>query len=172
MRLENIQKTKEQLAQTTTKIAPNLLKQEAERLANIDNAKKELKDFQTANANLSKWLEKQKNEISWKPIKPAKLESTLGNEFEIRADKSILLKPKSGKDVYTVFADESLTGATAVRLELLSDPSLPAKGPGLAINGNLVLTEFEIEFSNPEQPEKWEKAKISSSLANITQGNF
>lgn len=172
MRLENIQKTKEQLAQTTTEIAPNLLKQEAERLANIDNAKKELKDFQTANANLSKWLEKQKNEISWKPIKPAKLESTLGNEFEIRADKSILLKPKSGKDVYTVFADESLTGATAVRLELLSDPSLPAKGPGLAINGNLVLTEFEIEFSNPEQPEKWEKAKISSSLANITQGNF
>ena len=172
MRLENIQKTKEQLAQTTTEIAPNLLKQEAERLANIDNAKKELKDFQTANANLSKWLEKQKNEISWKPIKPAKLESTLGNEFEIRADKSILLKPKAGKDVYTVFADESLTGATAVRLELLSDPSLPAKGPGLAINGNLVLTEFEIEFSNPEQPDKWEKAKISSSLANITQGNF
>ena len=172
LRLENIETTRNQLTQLTAELAPNLLKQEADRLVNIEKIKKEINEYRSANANFSNWLEKQRNEISWLPIEPNKLESTLGNTLDIRADKSILLKPKTGKDVYTIFTDDALNGTTAIRLEILSDPSLPANGPGLAVNGNLVLTEFEIEFSPPTQPDKWEKVKISSGAANISQAGF
>ncbi len=172
LRMENIDKTKQQLAQLTAEVAPTLLKQESDRLSNIEKIKQEISDFQSNQTNFSLWLEKQQNEINWQTIKPTKLESTLGNTFEVREDNSILLKPKSGKDVYTIFADESLNGATAIRLELLNDPSLPANGPGLHINGNLVLTELEIEVASMAQPEKWEKLKISTSVSNINQLNF
>ena len=172
LRLENIEKTRTQLTQLTAEIAPDLLKQEADRLANIEKIKQEIDDYRNANDNFSNWLEKQRSEISWLPIEPNKLESTLGNTFDIRADKSILLKPKTGKDVYTIFTDDTLNGTTAIRLEILSDPSLPANGPGLAVNGNLVLTEFEVEVSNPTQPDKWEKVKIASGAANISQAGF
>src|SRR5262249_14836270 len=56
--------------------------------------------------------------------------------------------PASGKnpptDVYTIVTKTPLTGITAIRLEVLPDPTLPAKGPGRAANGNLVLTEFKV----------------------------
>ncbi|MDG1511601.1 MAG: DUF1549 domain-containing protein [Mariniblastus sp.] len=172
LRLENIKKTQEKLSQLTAKTAPNLLQQEADRLTNIEKIKQEINEFQSARSNFSNWLVKQQKEINWQAIEPTKLESTLGNAFIVREDKSILLKPKPGKDLYTIFADESLNGTTAIRLEVLSDPSLPGNGPGLAPNGNIVLTEFEIEIAKPDQPDKWEKVKISTSASNITQPNF
>lgn len=48
-------------------------------------------------------------------------------------------------DTITVEADTDLTGITAVRLEVLPDPSLPKNGPGRwRDSGNFILDEFSL----------------------------
>src|SRR5688500_14948966 len=46
-------------------------------------------------------------------------------------------------DDLIVTALTQITGATAVKLEVLTDGGLPAKGPGRAENGSWVLSEFK-----------------------------
>ena len=49
--------------------------------------------------------------------------------------------------IYTVTAPTTLTGITGVRLEVLSDPSLPTSGPGRnPANGDFTLTEFQMDI--------------------------
>ena len=43
---------------------------------------------------------------------------------------------------------------TAIRLDVLPDDSLPAKGPGRAGNGNFVLSEFVVQSKPAEGVEK------------------
>jgi mono/diheme cytochrome c family protein len=47
------------------------------------------------------------------------------------------------KDVYSVSVEIPAGSVTAFRLETLTGPLLPKKGPGWASNGNFVLNEFE-----------------------------
>ena len=43
-------------------------------------------------------------------------------------------------------------GITGIRLEVLADKSLPAKGPGRAPNGNFVLNDFKVEYFKVQSP--------------------
>jgi hypothetical protein len=51
---------------------------------------------------------------------------------------------KTNDDLYTVKAVTWQKGIRAFRLDALSDPALPAKGPGLSDNGNFVLADLKI----------------------------
>ena len=51
---------------------------------------------------------------------------------------------KTNDDLYTVKAVTWQKGIRAFRLDALSDPALPAKGPGLSDNGNFVLANLKI----------------------------
>jgi hypothetical protein len=64
----------------------------------------------------------------------------------VQPDGSILASGKTDNyEQYAVELEADLKGPiTAVRLEAMADPSLPAKGPGRAQNGNFVLTEFAV----------------------------
>ncbi|MEK6258380.1 MAG: PSD1 and planctomycete cytochrome C domain-containing protein [Planctomycetota bacterium] len=67
--------------------------------------------------------------------------------FELLADKSILLKGEpADKDTYTIEVRTTLTNITGIRLDALTDPSLPGDGPGRgdAARPNFVLHEFEV----------------------------
>jgi hypothetical protein len=66
----------------------------------------------------------------------------------------------------------SLNNITGIRLEALSDVKLPSKGPGLADNGNFVVTELEILSALSKTPEKSDKVKIASGRADFTQPSF
>jgi len=64
----------------------------------------------------------------------------------VQPDQSILasgiLQPE---DLYTVVAVTRLTGITGIRLEALTDPSLPHYGPGREpLNGNFHVAEFTV----------------------------
>ncbi len=62
-----------------------------------------------------------------------------------RPDGSILFGgPRPETDTYTVTLETELQAITAVRLEVLTDASLPHEGPGRQDNGNLHLTEFKL----------------------------
>ncbi len=98
-----------------------------------------------------------------------------GAALTVRPDGSVLASGKTGAvDVYTVTAEAKLRGAiTAFRLEALADPSLPARGPGRAENGNFVLSELRVSARPLEKPgEKPKPVKLTRPQATIEQGGF
>jgi len=64
-------------------------------------------------------------------------------------------------------ANSDLPRITAVRLELLMDPNLPAGGPGRSIKGTGALTEFRLEAASPAAPETFTKIKIAKASADF-----
>ena len=76
---------------------------------------------------------------------PASMSSAGKAKLIKRPDHSILVSGKNPPtDTYTIKARSSLREITAIRLEALTDASLPAKGPGRAANGNIVLSDVEL----------------------------
>jgi WD40 repeat protein len=154
-------------------IDPTLADRELKRSSGITSAKNSLDAYQAnQSGNLQRWQTRQLNHNQWHPVLFSKFESKNMTPYTIRADHSVLLEPKTGKDTYIAIGPTELTGATAVRLELLHDPSLPGSGPGLAENGNLVLTEFEMFAAHPDRPDDWQKLDLTTPRANVSQNGF
>ena len=83
--------------------------------------------------------------------------------FQVLPDHSILASgTRFNIDIYTITAATTLTGITGIRLEALTDPSLPFNGPGRQpSNGNFVLSEFRVGTDPIPEP---------STLALLTSG--
>jgi mono/diheme cytochrome c family protein len=91
--------------------------------------------------------------IQWEPLKPNVFAtSSPGGWLMLEPDHSLLATGKVPEtDRYTIQADANLDGVVAFKLEALTDPSLPQKGPGRAgkdNNGNFVLSQFKVEQAN------------------------
>jgi hypothetical protein len=98
-----------------------------------------------------------------------------GAKLTINKDGSILASgSKDAIDVYTVVARaKSKEPITAVRLEVLADPSLPAKGPGRADNGNFVLNEFRLSYLPAGKTEaKPKPVKLVGAQSTFAQDQF
>lgn len=94
----------------------------------------------------SSFLEREPSGEAWRRLNPHEFRTVGKADIRKLEDKSLLVGPKHPpKDNYIVRAGSDLKTATAVRLDVLTDESLPKKGPGLAGNGNFVLTEFELK---------------------------
>ncbi len=112
----------------------------------------------------AKWEADLNNKPEWTTLDLATMTSKEGATLTKQADGSILVSDKKAlTDTYTIAAKTSLKDVTAIRLELLPDPSLPAQGPGRAGNGNLVLNYFEVK-------EKEEGAKGDPKQVQLTAG--
>ena len=57
-------------------------------------------------------------------------------------------------------------------MEALALPSIPGGGPGLAANGNVVITEFEVTAAPVAQPSQATPIKIARGVADFTQASF
>ena len=89
-------------------------------------------------------------------------------------DQSLLFEGKAAdRDVYTLRFSSLATGVDQLRLETLTDSSLPAKGPGRTPHGNFVLSELQIWVSplNDPQPAP-QRLKIVSAAADVEQPGF
>jgi mono/diheme cytochrome c family protein len=81
----------------------------------------------------------------WQVLKPASFESTEGAGLTLLDDNSLLASgPSPATDITQVWFDMFPAEMTAIRIEVLPDPSLPQQGPGRAGNGNFVLSELEV----------------------------
>jgi hypothetical protein len=95
-----------------------------------------------------------------------------GATLSQQADGSLLASGKNPeKDLYAITARTKLTGITAIRLEVLPDPRLPAKGPGRGANGNFVLTEFTLAFTPPGTKQA-KPIVLKSAQADFEQAGF
>jgi hypothetical protein len=81
----------------------------------------------------------------WVILVPESVKSAGNASIYVEEDGSVLLSgPNPAKDTITLTAGTRLQGATAFRLEVLADPTLPGNGPGRAGNGNFVLSKFTV----------------------------
>jgi hypothetical protein len=157
-----------------------LVEQHAEKKAKYEAYAKTLDERQ------AKWesdLLTQKP-TAWTNFKIAKATSKSGatpgaadkaSKIEIRDDGSLFASGSLEQvDTYTVTAELKVAKpVTAIRLEALTDPKLPSKGPGRAENGNFVLHEFKAT-SRPsgKKDEKPKPVKFERPTATVEQGGY
>ena len=85
-------------------------------------------------------------DVPWTSLHPASARAEKASQLVVRADETIKVEVAGNPaaDTYQL-AVKLPRGATGLRLEVLPSDSLPSNGPGRAVNGNFVLSEFRVE---------------------------
>lgn len=139
-----------------------------------------LKNFETSGfpARFEEWrkttMPRLKSEAPWQIFE---VRTAQAREAHVAPDidgQVIYLGNKAKDDLYTVKAGTLQKGVRGFRLDALSDPSLPSKGPGLSDNGNFVLGDLKI-IARPLDP-KDKTAPVTLKLkpvkATFEQDNY
>lgn len=102
----------------------------------------------------------------WIDLDPVQFLSA-NNSKMVKADNGALLVTEHTAETekYIITAKTDLKNIIAVRLEVLADDSLPARGPGRSPNGNFVLTDFKV-FAD-DKP-----LAIKMASADFSQNDF
>ena len=106
----------------------------------------------------------------WQVLAPAEVKSRDGATLTVQPDGSVLSGGKAPeRDVYTATAPTGLKGITGLRVEVLTDDSLPHRGPGRQANGNLHLSEVRVRAYPAGHPEQAAGVKLTASAADFNQ---
>lgn len=93
---------------------------------------------------LAAW-EKRRNAMSWKILTPTSVTCSTNSILAPQPDGSVLASGSTPDAAVYRFTTIAVEPFTAIRLEVLSDDTLPQKGPGRAVdNGNFHLTNFRL----------------------------
>jgi hypothetical protein len=122
------------------------------------------------------WEKSVSGTAEWVAVRPITLAAEKGTTLKLQEDLSILASGTSpDTETYTLTARLPIQGVTAVRIEAMSDDSLPAKGPGRADNGNFVLSEvtlvYRSEPAGKAQPLVLDRASASHEQATLAESN-
>lgn len=110
---------------------------------------------------------------TWTVLDPHEFKAAKGTTLTKQTDKSILASGANPTpETYTIRAHTALKGITAIRLEVLTDPSLPNGGPGRAGNGNFVLNKFSVQAAPKSTPEKTQPVGWKTATADAAQESF
>ena len=122
-------------------------------------------------ALVADWEKHQGSAVKWTTLGYESYVSTEGTSFARYADILLATGPKPDKDTYIITGSTPLTTITALRLDTLSNDTLPQKGPGRQDNGNLTLSEFEAQVFEPgtTQPAK---LKFARATADFNQSGW
>jgi hypothetical protein len=108
----------------------------------------------------------------WTVLDPTEVRSQGGATLAKLPDLSVLASGSNPPtDTYTVTATVALENLAALRVEALPDDSLPAKGPGRAFNGNLVLTDVRVR-AGPAESRGAKPVKLKTASADYSQPNY
>ncbi len=101
--------------------------------------------------SLAAWVAtERKKAVKWASLKPTNMDGGPATKLAIRPDGSVFASGDAQKrDLYTLTLSDLPAGVTAVRVEALVDPALPAGGPGRAYyegpKGDFLLSEFALK---------------------------
>jgi Protein of unknown function (DUF1553)/Protein of unknown function (DUF1549) len=123
-------------------------------------------------AKQAEWEASLGKPVEWLVLEPSELKSAEGATLALQGDKSILVIGKLTKDTYIITAPVELQTITGLKLEALSDPSLPGKGPGRAPNGNFVVHEFQATIASKSEPTKSLPLLLENAAADFSQEKF
>jgi hypothetical protein len=112
-------------------------------------------------------------EAHWTVLRPSHYISQGGATLTLLPDESLLAGGKNpDADAYEVTARTDLTGITGVRLEVMSDPSLPGGGPGRDPDGNFFLSDFEMEAAPTDGSAGSQKIVFKEAAADESQQGY
>jgi mono/diheme cytochrome c family protein len=112
-------------------------------------------------------------QFKWTALQPSDYASSGGATLTVLDDRSLLVAGKvPDSDTYTVTMEIPLRGVTAVLLEALTHDTLPRGGPGLAANGNFVLTDVQIGRRTLAEPDTLHPVRIVRAVADHEQDRF
>ena len=102
------------------------------------------------------WEKSVMEGLAWQPLEIKEMKSAGGATLTREGDDSVFVSGKlPATDVYTLEARTPVKRITAVRLEVLPDSRLPARGPGRAPNGNFVLSGFHVAHKVKAPAPRW-----------------
>jgi len=106
------------------------------------------------NAELALWQEAWRPTFSaWTALRPTQTRAREGSRLAVLDDDSVLaLGELPDTDVYEVTAIAPPGTIVALRLQVLTDPSLPAGGPGWSTHRNFVLNELVVRAAGVAVP--------------------
>jgi len=120
---------------------------------------------------MAAWEESIKtNQPEWTVLRGLDQEGDKSQRYIAEEDGSLLAAgyaPTKFTQYFRVTND--LSGVTAFRIELLTDPNLPYGGPGRAFNGTCALSEFIVEAHDAKNPTNKAKVKFVSATSDYDQ---
>jgi hypothetical protein len=130
--------------------------------------------LQGIDARFAAWEANLRKQTAWTPLEVVSATSAVGATLTLKPDGSILASGKNdGPETYKVKARSKLTGITGLRLELLTDASLPKKGPGRSpANGNLVLNELTVAVTADGSNDMPQPAPLQNAQATFSQDGY
>jgi WD40 repeat protein/mono/diheme cytochrome c family protein len=171
-REEAIAAAKGTIAAYEIELAPRLAEQEKEKATETARLEEELKLYESKLPALqSEWEKKQLETNEWIPLMPQTVGSPQGIATIVLPDRSLFAQGK-GKGDSTIEVTTELRGITAIRLEVLADERLPKSGPGLAGDGNFVLTEFAATAQPVSNLAQVVNVALQNAQADFTQAGF
>ena len=130
--------------------------------------KQQLPDWQS---RMAKWeAEAARNQPDWTVLRDMELITDNNQRYYPQADGSLLASGWAPTKFTATFqVTNKLENISAMRLELFTDPNLPANGPGRSYKGLFALTEFSVEAAPLSDPKKKTKVKFASATADFDQ---
>ena len=112
-------------------------------------------------------------EKEWMVPELLRWESKHGSVLRPLLDRSVLsMGARPDKDTYTLTLGTDLLRMTGLRLEVLSDETLPMSGPGRADNGNLHLSEVRLRARPRGSAEPGVLVPIKAAVADFDQAGW
>ena len=172
-RVDAIAKANSDLTTYQKEIAPRIAEEEKKRLAGVAAAEADLKTFTDAlPTHVTAWEAKNKSQVEWHLLEPHSLAATNGITLHRLGDRSVRASGKADTSAYTIIANTKLQGITGIRVEAMSDETLPGGGPGLPAGGNFVVTEFEVQAAPLAKPAEMKKVALQNAKADFLQAAF
>jgi hypothetical protein len=126
-----------------------------------------------AQALAAAWEKEVRQVGQWTVLHPGRVTTAMGSVPTILPDDSVRFGGRAPEtDTYLVEARTTLQGITAVRLEVLTDDTLPHLGPGRQDNGNLHLSEFRVEVAPAANSSAKEPVTLREPSADFNQAGW
>ena len=122
----------------------------------------------------AEWEAKMKRaDEDWTVLRPSHVHSDGGTTLKVLDDGSVLAGGKNPEpEAYVVEAETDFPKISGLRMEVLSDPSLPQGGPGRDAEGNFVLNAVEVTEAPADKPQAGEKVSFKEAFGNESQSGY
>ena len=121
-------------------------------------------------SQMQDWMDSVRgNQPEWTVLQIANAEpSNNAQRYFEQPDKSLIAQGYAPTRFTAHFAAESeATDVRALRLELLTHPTLPSGGPGRSVNGLMALSGIKVTVENPEKPGEKRTVKFVKATADF-----
>ena len=138
------------------------------RIAAIESQMKE--DVPDWQSQMHAWEDSVRgDQPSWQVLAIENSSGSNSERYYTQSDGSILAQGYAPSRYTSKFAvDVDTESMRAIRLEMLTDPNLPAGGPGRGLNGLFALTEIKLVASSIKDAEKKKTVKFVKATADYS----